>query len=343
MAHIRILDAEVPRVFGSRQIFQTRDPKEAHELVSKVFCPHTMQIIGSGSSLNASMSQVPFGGVSLNRINYGTTVLIDPGLLERFFLVHMPIVGICDLSLGKEKITSSQGVAGIISPTLPMSIRIQDGCDLFILKIERNLMERLCAQHLGYELSRSIEFKLGMHLDSSECQPWYRLIQLLVAFGGDGASMDGSPIFRSHCEQLAASTLLHCQSNNYSEELRRPAQPIAPFYVKRAEEYIQAHADMAVNMGELAEHVGVSTRALYAAFKRFRGTTPMAFLKSIRLDRAHKDFLNAPFKRCTVTDVALRWGFAHLSQFAVDYKRRFGVTPSETLQRYCGGTRTLSH
>ena len=32
-------------------------------------------------------------------------------------------------------------------------------------------------------------------------------------------------------------------------------------------------------------------------------------------------------------DVAARWGFWHLSQFAVDYKKLFGELPSRTLRR----------
>jgi AraC family ethanolamine operon transcriptional activator len=33
-----------------------------------------------------------------------------------------------------------------------------------------------------------------------------------------------------------------------------------------------------------------------------------------------------------VQDVAAAWGFWHLSQFATDYRKLFGVRPSETLK-----------
>jgi AraC family ethanolamine operon transcriptional activator len=33
-----------------------------------------------------------------------------------------------------------------------------------------------------------------------------------------------------------------------------------------------------------------------------------------------------------VQDVAARWGFWHLGQFSLDYKRQFGELPSATLR-----------
>jgi AraC family ethanolamine operon transcriptional activator len=35
----------------------------------------------------------------------------------------------------------------------------------------------------------------------------------------------------------------------------------------------------------------------------------------------------------TVTEVAFRWGFWHLSRFAREYRSMFGESPSETLRR----------
>jgi len=34
-----------------------------------------------------------------------------------------------------------------------------------------------------------------------------------------------------------------------------------------------------------------------------------------------------------IADVANRWGFWHMGQFAADYRRQFGELPSETLKR----------
>ena len=82
----------------------------------------------------------------------------------------------------------------------------------------------------------------------------------------------------------------------------------------------------------LCEVVNVSERTLHAAFRENLGTTPKAYLKTLRLNTAHHDLLRAG-ARTRVTDVALDWGFVHFGWFSQDYRRLFGETPSQTLHR----------
>lgn len=339
MEHARFLEAEKPRALLAHALFHTHDIDEAREKVAQVFCPHELRVMHAGESVDTRMCHVPIGGVSLNRLDYGATVHIDPGRLEDFCLVMMPISGVSEVSCGKDTIRSNPRLASVVTPTLPLRMHTQRDCDQLMVRIDRSLLERHCAQHLGRDLSRPIEFKLGMELDSSQIDSWCRLIELLVAETSNADGMLSSPLVKAHLEQMVVGALLFCQPNNYSDELRRPMPPIAPYYVKRAEEYIDAHADQPISVIELAEHAGVSTRALYAGFQNFRGVSPMAFLKSVRLERVRKELLAASPERDTVTELAMRWGFTHLGHFTADYKRRFGEAPSETLRRSCADMR----
>ncbi len=70
-----------------------------------------------------------------------------------------------------------------------------------------------------------------------------------------------------------------------------------------------------------------------AAFRRHLDTTPLAYLRSVRMERAHRDLQNAePGHGTSVAAVAARWGFTHLGRFAIEYRRRFGSYPSQTLR-----------
>lgn len=162
---------------------------------------------------------------------------------------------------------------------------------------------------------------------------WRRLVAFLVAeVDQDHSVILDSPLVRAQLTQIVIATLLLCQPNNYRETLLRPAPPIAPYYVKRVEEYIAANADQPLTIVELAAYAGVSIRSLFAGFRNFRGTSPIAYLRSVRLQRAQEDLIAAE-RHETVTNVAVRWGFTHLGRFTAAYKRKFGELPSETLQR----------
>jgi AraC family ethanolamine operon transcriptional activator len=62
--------------------------------------------------------------------------------------------------------------------------------------------------------------------------------------------------------------------------------------------------------------------------------SPMAYLKTQRLNQVRQQLKACRHHRTTVTDVAIQCGFWHMGQFAKDYRKMFGECPSETL-RYC--------
>jgi transcriptional regulator GlxA family with amidase domain len=80
----------------------------------------------------------------------------------------------------------------------------------------------------------------------------------------------------------------------------------------------------------------VSIRSLQEGFRRHVATTPLAYLRGVRLERAHEDLLRADPRTVTVADVAQRWGFVHQSRFAAAYRARYNASPSEALRRTGG-------
>jgi transcriptional regulator GlxA family with amidase domain len=86
------------------------------------------------------------------------------------------------------------------------------------------------------------------------------------------------------------------------------------------------------SVDRLAATVGLSSRTLHRILRRELGLSPMSLLKRLRLDQAKAD-LEAAGPRTTVTGVAYDCGFGHLGRFAVEYARRFGESPSQTLRR----------
>ncbi|WP_420233116.1 AraC family transcriptional regulator [Pseudomonas sp. ABY48] len=58
---------------------------------------------------------------------------------------------------------------------------------------------------------------------------------------------------------------------------------------------------------------------------------PMAYLRNLRLEQVHLE-LSRQQQDASVTDIAFKWGFAHLGRFAQEYKKRYGEAPSTTLR-----------
>ena len=103
--------------------------------------------------------------------------------------------------------------------------------------------------------------------------------------------------------------------------------------VRLAEEYVRSREDEPIRLDKLASACGIERRTLTRAFHRFLGMGPGTYLRQRRLSAARHDLLTAPLRAETVTEVAFRWGFWHLSRFAREYRSMFGESPSETVRR----------
>jgi AraC-like DNA-binding protein len=105
----------------------------------------------------------------------------------------------------------------------------------------------------------------------------------------------------------------------------------SPRGVRRAALYIDAHLDGPLTIGAVAAAAGLAGRTLHKHFQN-RGLSPMRYVRERRFIEVRQALLNAA-PDDSVTGIATRWGFSHLGRFAVEYRKRYGETPSQTLRR----------
>jgi AraC-like DNA-binding protein/tetratricopeptide (TPR) repeat protein len=105
-----------------------------------------------------------------------------------------------------------------------------------------------------------------------------------------------------------------------------------PRSVRRVLDAMRANLGHEWRLAELANIAGVSGRTLQRQFLRFLGKSPVSVLRDIGFDRARRELLCAG-PQTRITDVALACGFSHCGRFAVEYRTRYGETPSQTLKR----------
>ncbi|MEU0542672.1 helix-turn-helix domain-containing protein [Nocardia sp. NPDC005978] len=102
--------------------------------------------------------------------------------------------------------------------------------------------------------------------------------------------------------------------------------------VRRAVAYMSDNLREEVDVADIAAAGNVSIRALQLAFRHEFDTTPMAYLRDMRMNAAHAELENrSPGDGSTVSEVAMGWGFPHPGRFAVAYRVRYGRAPHTTL------------
>jgi len=100
---------------------------------------------------------------------------------------------------------------------------------------------------------------------------------------------------------------------------------------KLTQEFIEEKYCEAVRMEDLCRATGVGIRTLQRSFREYFDLTITDYLRTVRLDAAHRELAGAHVSRSSVTQIALRHGFSHLGRFSAQFRERFGQSPRETL------------
>jgi AraC-like DNA-binding protein len=209
----------------------------------------------------------------------------------------------------------------------------QDNCAQLILLVDRRLLEQRAAALSGRPAG-AVEFEPAVDLSSAAGRAIQSQILELVDLAERlGPQRPLSPIAAANLRETLLGALLHGQRHSASDAIERfgGRAEALPRPLRRAREFLNAHADKPLDLAQLAEAAGTGIRALQLGFQRHFATSISVMLRDIRL--AHLNFrLGAASRDESITDIAFELGFTHLSRMASAYRAKFGETPSATLR-----------
>ena len=102
---------------------------------------------------------------------------------------------------------------------------------------------------------------------------------------------------------------------------------------KQAQEFIESNYYKAIKVEDICREIGIGVRTLQRCFREYFDLTISDYLKSVRLNSAHRELLALHISESTVSDVVMRNGFTHLGRFSVEFRERFGESPNHVLAR----------
>ncbi len=310
--------------------------ERARARLSDHFTEHELTV-DNPDAIETAMRTAALGDLSVGSVRFSAPVNIVQTTPEDIFIIARCLRGKAEVQNGDDFMAGGAPKGAILSAVRPNRITTFGDDALFrVVRTARAALERPLAQWLDRELPEPLRFEFPLHADREPGRSWWGLVEHLWSVAENGMLFK-SPILIDEVNRASKAVLLTLQPHNYSRALSEGAAPAAPYYVRRAEEYIDAHAGEVISMTDLVRVANVSARSLYEGFRRFRRTTPMAFVKWLRLERAHADLATERPGATTVAAVAARYGFAHLGHFAAVYRRKYGEAPSETLRRPSDG------
>jgi len=199
--------------------------------------------------------------------------------------------------------------------------------EVFTVSVGEELVAHLCER---FKLSppplrqRSETFRPPRHLLAMLRQ---RLRRLKDAVACDGIL---------EAKQLIEELVLAWLRASTSQPERRQSMRARDRAISKCLQRIEQTDWTELTPGVLCEIGGVGERTLQYAFRERFDLTPAAFLKMRRLAEVRRRLLQPPSDNVPVGEIAAALGFWHVGQFAADYRRAFGETPSQALGRSRG-------
>jgi AraC-like DNA-binding protein len=247
-------------------------------------------------------------------------------------LALVTLTGTGTLATAREQLNFARGDA-LLDPTdLPYTAAMHD-CAFALVQLPRPVAGELAEEHTGLPAA-DLRFESIAPVAAPARVPWSQTVLYICRQLVSSGITEISPLLAQEMTRLAAAALLAAFPNTTmtASYIPGPGQ-VAPAAVRRAAAYIDAHAAQPVTVADVAAAAGLSVRALQYAFRRRYDTTPMGYLRRVRLERAHRQLQAAdPAAGATVGQIARRWGWASQAGFAAAYRTQYGMPPGHTLR-----------
>ncbi len=314
---------------GDNLHFDSDDLGETENFLVRAYTKMTIAA-GDGESATARIDRRWLGPINFDELDVRFHMTYDAAPLKRVCLCRVHTGRIEENFVDGQDVFAPGDVTLLTQPDLPYSGRVcASSYDLTMF--DTALLDRVAAPDedgsgrtvrlLGHRpVSEPAKRQLGAAID---------YVRTLVRT----ERAEPTPLVASTTASMLAAVVIETLPTNASTEpTARDRVDARPALLRRAVAYIESHVEADIALADIAASVHVTPRALQYMFRRHMDTTPMEFLRTVRLDHAHRQLLASEPDTTTIQTVAAHWGFGHTGRFASMYRKTYGRNPSDTLR-----------
>ena len=131
------------------------------------------------------------------------------------------------------------------------------------------------------------------------------------------------------CAQLLGAHLLRCYSSLTGRRPVAQGEPMTPGQLRAVTEYIWAHLDAPLRLGDLADVAAMDQYRFARAFQASAGVSPHKYVVQARLARAQELLQSS---RMPLSAIAVAVGFSSQSHMTLTFQKVLAVTPGRYRQ-----------
>jgi AraC-like DNA-binding protein len=304
------------------------DPDEASSVLEDAYAPNSLTMVGRAAKLQLRLATTRLPLVDVSALEMSGDIRMEAPPPRVCCVVMSPRRGGVTISAGGETVQLSPGKAVFLPPG--PSISYED-CgpvtDVTTLRIGNSVLSAhhpWGAERILHELAGPI--LVDLRTDGARALSWVMRLLSEEMRRPSGSLTTG--LVAEHLSALALSSVLSAVGPDVEVQSSARSR-----ILRRALVAVEAQQYDVPSISNLARAAAVSVRTLQGVFRTELQLTPTAYLRLVRLRRAHEELLRGDSSRTTTEAVAHRWGFTNYGRFTRLYRAQYGMSPSATLRR----------
>ena len=204
------------------------------------------------------------------------------------------------------------------------------GTDLLSITFDRAVFEQALASAVRPEDLRAALKQPVIQVSAQKIAECRRRLLAMFSEALVDSDLVNTPEREAQLEQAMLDELLDLVADPGRDLSQRQSSSVRSFIVEKCHRMTVSDASNAPSVIDLCQRLRVSRRTMQNSFRSVAETTPVNYIRSIRLNGARRELMSTAASDLSIGDAAARWGFYHLSHFAADYQGLFGELPSQT-------------
>jgi AraC-binding-like domain len=265
---------------------RSRNIEEVSAAITRMYARPVLVPTRGIDGFDTTLNNCRLQHIELGYGSYGAALGFEFPATEVFSLL-LPVRGSAEIISGRTSIALTVGSSAVTTADVGHRTNCSADYEHIMLRINsRTLIAKLAAI-----TGAAISEPLRMSPEQDSRHPAAKMLRRYLPLLVDTLSRAAPPFpdwWMAQTEQLLITLFLCGHRHNHSHLLEEEVPEAAPRQVRQAEEYIEANAERAVSLEELADITGVTAFALFRSFKRNRGYSPLQFAARLRSKRGRE-------------------------------------------------------
>lgn len=325
----------IQKPLSHHSIVETADVDEARAAVREVYLENLLTPL-QRDGVHMRLNAWDDGDFTLGFLSYGGDIALQMPAPDDCYHVNLTIAGTTKGSRGdhSEGFTQAGQSGLVLLPHHRTTVNWAADAEQLIFRLSRRLLEQHAADTLGRPVERPIEFDFQLDLTTPSGQSLLASTRFMAAELDRPGGLADNPLALGHLRAFVLNGILMTASSSLRDALSTPGQVQASGQLRAVLEHIHDHLDEPLTPVQLARVGTMSLRSLHATFHDVLDTSPMAYVRELRLESVRQELIKSSCPDLKVGEVAMKWGFFHVSRFSAHYKQKYGELPSETRARH---------